>query len=98
LNRKALKKYNPIPTDMRNAIKWVEDEIEILKKISSPYLINYLDSFSTIIEDSEFKCYHVVNNYYQVNFYFSFNFLVSLLVSIIIDAVVYLNAKITGRV
>ena len=83
---------------MGNAIKWVEDEIEILKKISSPYLINYLDSFSTIIEDSEFKCYHVVNNYYQVNFYFSFNFLVSLLVSIIIDAVVYLNAKITGRV
>ena len=70
--RKALKKYNPIPIDMENAIKWIEDEIEILKKISSPYLINYLDSFSTIMGDNEYKCYHVVNNYYQVILHFIF--------------------------
>ncbi len=64
--RKALKKYNPVPSGLSHAIKWIESEIEILKKISSQYVINYLDSFVTLLDDKEFKCYHVVNTFYEV--------------------------------
>ena len=70
LQRKAIKKYHPIPVDISDTLKWIEDEIDTLKTLSgkSEYVINYLDSFVTYIEDNEFKIYHVVNNLYEVSF------------------------------
>ena len=48
-------------------LKSVLNEIDILKKLStkSEYVINYLDSFSTIVDD-EYKVYHIVTNIYEV--------------------------------
>ena len=65
--RKALKKYHPISLDVSDALEWIEDEIEILKSLStkSEYVIDYLDSFITTFDD-EFKCYHIVHTYYEV--------------------------------
>jgi serine/threonine protein kinase len=74
LKRKAIKKYHPIPVEVSESLKWVEEEIEVLKKLSgkSEYVLNYLDSFVTLIDDNEFKVYHVVNNLCEVNIYIKF--------------------------
>ena len=75
LKRKAIKKYHPIPAEISESLKWVEEEIEVLKKLSgkSEYVLNYLDSFVTFIgDDNEFKIYHVVNNLCEVNIYIKF--------------------------
>ena len=74
LKRKAIKKYHPIPAEISESLKWVEEEIEVLKKLSgkSEYVLNYLDSFVTLIDDNEFKVYHVVNNLCEVNIYIKF--------------------------
>ena len=68
--RKAIKKYHPIPIELSKSLKFVEEEIEVLKKLSgkSEYVINYLDSFVTFIDENEFKVYHVVNNLYEVKY------------------------------
>ena len=63
-----MKKYNPIPIDLSDQLKWIEDEINILKSLSnqSEYVINYLDSF---VEDlnSKYKVYFIVTTFYEVN-------------------------------
>ena len=71
LKRKAIKMYHPIPGEVSDSLKHIEEEIECLKKMSgkSEYVINYLDSFDTEfkISENEYKVYHVVNNLYEVN-------------------------------
>lgn len=69
---KALKKFNQIPIELKESIKWIVAEIELLKSISnqSEYVINYLDTFNkTLIDDDDDKyiTYYVVNNLYEVN-------------------------------
>ena len=70
--RKALKKYKPIPIDASESeeLKSILNEIATLEKLSSKseYVINYLDSFFTLLGD-EYKEYHVVNNLYKVNIF-----------------------------
>ncbi len=45
------------------------NEIEVLKKLSSKcdYVINYLDSFASTI-DNEYKVYNIVTSIYEVNY------------------------------
>jgi len=66
-----LKKFKPILIDVTESVELqsVLKEIEVLKRLSwkSDYVINYLDSFTTILED-EYKVYHIVTNIYEVNF------------------------------
>lgn len=63
-----MKEYDPIRIDLSDQLKWIEDEINILKSLSSKseYVINYLDSF---VEDlnSEYKVYFIVTTFYEVN-------------------------------
>jgi len=63
-----LKKYNPIPIDLSDQLKWIEDEINILKSLSnqSEYVTNYLDSFVEEV-DSDYKVYYIVTTIYEVN-------------------------------
>ena len=63
-----MKKYNPIPIDLSDQLKWIEDEINILKSLSnrSEYVINYLDSFVEEV-DSDYKVYFIVTTFYEVN-------------------------------
>jgi len=69
--RKALKVYNPIRKDANDSeeLKLILNEIETLKRLKSDYVINYLDSFFTLLDD-RFKEYHVVNNLYKVNIFY----------------------------
>ena len=64
-----MKKFKPISIDVTESeeLKSILNEIEVLKKLSSKseYVINYLDSFSTIVDD-EYKVYHIVTNIYEV--------------------------------
>ena len=63
-------KYNPIPIDLSDQLKWIEDEINILKSLNkSEYVINYLDSFIEIV-DSEYKVYFIATTFYEVKFNF----------------------------
>ena len=66
-----MKKFKPILIDVTESVELqsVLKEIEVLKRLSwkSDYVINYLDSFATILED-EYKVYHIVTNIYKVNF------------------------------
>ena len=69
---KALKKFNQIPIESKESIKWIVAEIELLKSISnqSEYVINYLDTFNQTFkdpDDNEYIIYYVVNNLYEVN-------------------------------
>ena len=69
---KALKKFYQIPIELKESIKWIVAEIELLKSISnqSQYVINYLDTFSQTYkdpDDNEYIIYYVVNNLYEVN-------------------------------
>ena len=63
-----MKEYDPIRIDLSDQLKWIEDEIDILKSLSSKseYVINYLDSF---VEDlnSKYKVYSIVTTFYEVN-------------------------------
>jgi len=66
-----LKKFKPILIDVTESIELqsVLNEIDVLKRLSSKsqYVINNLDSFTTILED-EYKVYHIVTDIYEVNF------------------------------
>ncbi len=66
-----MKKFKPILIDVTESVELqsVLNEIDVLKRLSSKsqYVINYLDSFTTILED-EYKVYHIVTNIYEVNF------------------------------
>jgi len=72
---KALKKFHQIPIELKESIKWIVAEIELLKSISnqSEYVINYLDTFNQTFMDpdeNEYIIYYVVNNLYAVNKHF----------------------------
>ena len=66
-----MKKFKPILIDVTESVELqsVLNEIDVLKRLSSKsqYVINYLDSFTTILEE-EYKVYHIVTNIYEVNF------------------------------
>ena len=63
-----MKRFNPIPNDVSEGLKWIKDEIETLKSISlkSKYVIDYLDSFVDTLGD-DYQVYHIVNSLYEVN-------------------------------
>ena len=63
-----MKEYDPIRIDLSDQLKWIEDEINILKSLSnqSEYVINYLDSFVQEV-DSDYKVYFIVTTFYEVN-------------------------------
>ncbi len=65
---KAIKEYSPIRKDLADQLKWVEDEIEILKlfanKPDNKYVINYIDSFITEL-GRDYKVYHIVTSYHN---------------------------------
>lgn len=67
--RKALKQFKPIPIDITESedIKMIENEIELLKKLSNlnKNVINYSDSFISLIGD-DYKLYNYVNDLYKV--------------------------------
>ena len=64
-----MKKFKPILIDVTESVelKSILNEIDVLKKLSakSEYVINYLDTFTTILED-EYKVYHIVTDIYEV--------------------------------
>ena len=66
-----MKKFKPILIDVTESVelKSISNEIDVLKKLSakSEYVINYLDTFTTILED-EYKVYHIVTDIYEVNY------------------------------
>ena len=66
-----MKKFKPILIDVTESVELqsILNEIDVLKRLSSKsqYVINYLDSFTTILED-EYKVYHIVTDIYEVNF------------------------------
>ncbi len=56
---KALKQFFPNMMDL-----FFDKQIEILRKVESPYIIKYLDHFS---EETQFGDVHsILSNYYQV--------------------------------
>ena len=57
----------PIDAAESKELKAILNEIETLKTLTSKsdYVINYLDSFSSVVDD-EYIVYHVVNNLYKV--------------------------------
>ena len=68
---KALKKFHQIPIELKESIKWIKAEIELLKSISnkSEYVINYLDTYNLTFSDpdgNKYIIYYVVNNLYEV--------------------------------
>ena len=64
-----MKRFKPLSIDATESeeLKAILNEIGVLQKLTSKseYVINYLDTFSTILED-EFKVYHIVTNIYEV--------------------------------
>jgi hypothetical protein len=64
-----LKKFKPLSIDVTESeeLKAILNEIDVLQKLTSKseYVINYLDTFTTIVED-EYKVYHIVTNIYEV--------------------------------
>jgi len=60
--------------DGSEALKWIENEIEILKNMEKhENVISYLDSFISIV-DEEYKIYHIVTNFYEVfSIYYQYN-------------------------
>ena len=65
-----MKKFKPLSIDVTESeeLKSILNEIEVLQKLTSKseYVINYLDTFSTIVE--EYKVYHIVTNIYEVKY------------------------------
>ena len=66
-----MKKFKPILLDATESVelKTILNEIDVLKKLSSKsqYVINYLDTFATLVDDDEYKVYHIVTDIYEVN-------------------------------
>ncbi len=65
--------FKPLSIDATDTeeFKSILKDIEVLIKFSSKndYVINYLDTFSTVVEE-EYKVYHIVTDIYEVKFYF----------------------------
>ncbi len=83
--RKAIKIFKPLSIDELESeeLKSIEIEIEILKKLSSKsdYVIKYLDSFLTEVDNH--NIYHIVTSIYEVKY--------SNFISILIDKYNFLN-------
>ncbi len=66
-----MKKFKPILIDVTESedLKSILNEIEVLAKLSSKsdYVINYLDTFTSIVDD-DYKVYHIVTNLYEVKY------------------------------
>ena len=66
-----MKKFKPLSIDVTESeeLKSILNEIEVMQKLTpkSEYVINYLDTFTTILED-EYKVYHIVTDIYEVNY------------------------------
>ena len=67
-----MKKFKPLSIDITESeeLKSILNEIEVLQKLTSKseYVINYLDTFSTLVDDEEYKVYHIVTNIYEVKY------------------------------
>ena len=67
-----MKKLKPISVDVTESdeLKSILNEIEVLQKLSSKseYVINYLDSFSTLVDNNEYRVYHIVTTIYEVKY------------------------------
>jgi hypothetical protein len=65
-----LKKFKPLSIDVTESeeLKAILNEIDVLQKLTSKseYVINYLDTFTTLVDNDEYKVYHVVTNIYEV--------------------------------
>ena len=65
-----MKKFKPLSIDVTESeeLKAILNEIDVLQKLTSKseYVINYLDTFSTIVDDDH-KVYYIVTNIYEVN-------------------------------
>jgi hypothetical protein len=70
--RKALKKFKPLSVDVAESedLKAILNEIVVMQKLTSKseYVINYLDTFSTLVDNDEYKVYHIVTNIYEVKY------------------------------
>jgi hypothetical protein len=66
-----LKTFKLLSIDVTESgeLKSILNEIEVLQKLTSKseYVINYLDTFTSIL-DNEFKVYHIVTNIYEVKY------------------------------
>ena len=64
--------FKPLSIDATDTeeFKSILKDIEVLIKFSSKidYVINYLDTYSTVVEE-EYKVYHIVTDIYEVKFY-----------------------------
>ena len=64
--------FKPLSIDATDTeeFKYILKDIEVLIKFSSKndYVINYLDTYSTVVEE-EYKVYHIVTDIYEVKFY-----------------------------
>ncbi len=65
-----MKKFKPLSIDVTESeeLKAILNEIDVLQKLTSKseYVINYLDTFTTLVDNDEYKVYHVVTNIYEV--------------------------------
>ena len=63
--------FKPLSIDATDTeeFKSILKDIEVLIKFSSKidYVINYLDTYSTVVEE-EYKVYHIVTDIYEVKF------------------------------
>ncbi len=66
-----MKKFKPLLIDATDSdeLQSILNEIDVLKRLSSKsdYVINYLDSFSTLV-DNDYKVIHIVTNLYEVKY------------------------------
>ena len=64
-----MKKFKPLSIDVTESeeLKAILNEIDVLQKLTSKseYVINYLDTFTTIVDDDH-KVYYIVTNIYEV--------------------------------
>ena len=65
-----MKKFKPLSIDVTESeeLKAILNEIDVLQKLTSKseYVINYLDTFTTLVDNDEYKVYHIVTNIYEV--------------------------------
>ena len=60
---KALKQYNAFSSN--EDLKWIEEEIELLKSLSNKHIIKYLDSF--VEKFKNLRIFYIVFDLCQVN-------------------------------
>ena len=59
-----MKKFKPLSIDVTESeeLKAILNEIDVLQKLTSKreYVINYLDTFTTLVDNDEYKVYDSV--------------------------------------